>query len=169
MKHPNSHSLHPMVEQITNNTTGWIGHHPRENSDIARGQTFIASSEADVQAIEVYSNIVSRPGNVMMTIHNFDPQQNSWGPALGSASVDLEKTDSGKWIAFNIPSLHLDKGKSYGFRLESHDSYIGVGEAAGSAKHPPFNTGQEWQFTDNNKAGDAYTYFSLAFKVEVKD
>jgi hypothetical protein len=157
-----------MVEQVTNNTTGWIGHHPKENNDIVRGQTFTASTEADVNAIEVYSNIVSQPGNLMMTIHSFDPQHNSWGPTLGSASVDMKKTDSNKWIAFKIPSVHLDKGKSYGFRLESHDSYIGIGEAAGSAKHPPFAAGQEWQFTTNNKRGDAYTYFSLAFKVGVK-
>lgn len=166
---PNTpHSLRSMVEQVTNNTTGWIGHHPRENKEIVKGQTFIAASEGEVNAIEVYSNIVTQPGNVMMTIHNFDPQQNTWGPALESANVDVKTTDSGKWIAFNIPSLHLDKGKSYGFRLESHDSYMGVGEAAGSAKNPPFNTGKEWQFTSNNKTGDAYAYFSLAFKVGVK-
>jgi hypothetical protein len=168
MNTKNQHSLNSMVEQITNNTTGWIGHHPRENNEIARGQTFVASKEADVNAIEVYSNIVSKPGNIMMTIHSFDPQKNSWGPSLGSANVDIKKSDSEKWIAFYIPSLHLDKGKSYGFRLESHDSYIGVGEAAGSAKHPPFIAGQEWQFINNNQTGDAFTYFSLAFKVGTK-
>ncbi len=156
------------VEQITNNTTGWIGHHPRDNKDISRGQTFVASVEGDVETIQVYSNLVSQPGNVMMTVHNFDPQQNSWGPALGSVSVPFAKTDSGKWMTFNLPSLHLNKGKSYGFRLESHDSFIGVGEAAGSAKQPPFSTGQEWQFTNNNKSGDAYSYFSLAFKVGLR-
>ncbi len=164
----NSHTpnaSHPMVQQTTNNTTGWVGHHPREHKEISRGQTFVASAEADINAIEVYSNFVSQPGNVMMTIHSFDPQQNSWGPALGSASVDLKKSDSEKWIAFKIPSLHLDKGKSYGFRLESHDSYLGVGEAAGSAKQPPFSAGQEWKFINNDKHGDAYSYFSLAFKV----
>lgn len=166
---PNApYSLHPMVQQTTNNATGWIGHHPRDNKEISRGQTFTAFSEADVESIEVYSNIVTRPGNVMMTIHSYDPQQNSWGPALGTSNVAVSTDDSGKWIAFNLPSLHLDKGKSYGFRLESHDSYLGVGEAAGSAKHPPFNSGQEWHFTENNGSGDAYTYFSLAFKVEVK-
>jgi len=166
---PNTpHAGNPIVQQVTNNATGWVGHHPGQNKDIARGQTFVAATEADVNAIEVYSNIVSQPGNVMMTIHSFDPQKNSWGPSLGSANVDMKKSDSGKWIAFNIPPLHLDKGKSYGFRLESQDCYIGVGEAAGSAKQPPFSAGQEWQFTPNNQKGDAYSYFSLAFKVGKK-
>ena len=104
----------------------------------------------------------------MMTIHSFDPQQKSWGPSLGSANVEFDQSDSGKWKAFNIPSLHLSKGESYGFRLESHDSYIGVGEAAGSAKQPPFSAGQEWHFTNNNQKADAYSYFSLAFKVDIK-
>ena len=104
----------------------------------------------------------------MMTIHSFDPQKNSWGPSLGSANVDCKPSDSGKWIAFNIPSVHLDKGKSYGFRLESHDCYMGVGEAAGSANKPPLNSGQEWQFNNNDQKGNAYSYFSLAFKVSSK-
>lgn len=166
------HSLNTMVdtmvEQITNNATGWIGHHPCEDNEITRGQTFVASKEGDVNSIEVYSNIVTQPGNIMMTIHSFDPQKNSWGPPLESSSVDIKKTDTGKWIAFKIPALHLNKGKSYGFLLESHDTYIGIGEAAGSAKHPPFSSGQEWQFTDRNQIRHSYSYFSLAFKVGVK-
>mgnify|MGYP000945245909 CR=1 FL=1 len=164
----NKNSSHSSVEQVTNNATSWLGHHPRENKDIGRGQTFVAHTEGDVESIEVYTNIVSRPGNVVMTIHSFDPQQKSWGPTLGSANVDFNQSDNGKWKAFNIPSLHLNKGESYGFRLESQDSYIGVGEAAGSAKQPPFSAGQEWHFTPGNSKADAYSYFSLAFKVDIK-
>ncbi len=162
-------SLNTIVEQITNNSTGWIGHHPNEDNDISRGQTFVASKDADVNSIEIYSNIVTQPGNVMMTIHSFDPQKDSWGPALETSSVDIKKTDTGKWIAFQIPTLHMDKGKSYGFLLESQDTYIGIGEAAGSAENPPFISGQEWQFTDKNQTRHSYSYFSLAFKVGVKE
>ncbi len=161
-------SVNSIVEQTTNNATGWIGHHPSEDNETTIGQTFVASKDADVNSVEIYSNIVTQPGNVMMTIHSFDTQKDSWGPALETSSVDIKKTDSGKWIAFQIPTLHLDKGKSYGFLLESHDTYIGIGEAAGSAKHPPFISGQEWQFTDKNKIRHSYSYFSLAFKVGVK-
>ncbi|HSN60552.1 MAG TPA: hypothetical protein VLR49_06440, partial [Ferruginibacter sp.] len=85
----------------------------------------------------------------------------------GSAHVAFNRTLNNKWVAFNIPGMHLTKGKSYGFRLESHDSYVGVGEAAGSASHPPFTSGQECKISANSKV-DAFSYFSLAFKVVLK-
>ncbi len=154
------------TRQTTNNTTGWIGHLPGHKEHISRGQTFMVDADGDLQTVEVFSNMVKDNGHVVMTVHNFDPNQKSWGPALGSARVEFKKTDSGKWIEFNIPALHLDKGKSYGFRLDSEDACIGVGEAAGSSKHPPFKTGQEWKFTNNNK-GDSFSYFSLAFKLGI--
>lgn len=156
------------VQQVTNNTTGWIGHHPQDHKEISVGQTFIASAEADVENIAVYTNFVSRPGHVLMTIHSFDPGKQSWGPSMASAEVNLSKSDTEKWIPFHLQSLHLQKGMAYGFRLESNDSYIGVGEAAGSAQQPPFSTGQEWQFNGNDHTGSAYSYFSLAFKVGVR-
>lgn len=161
-------NTHSSVEQITNNATSWIGNHTKDNKEIATGQTFIANTEGNVDAIKVYTNIVTRPGHVMMTIHSFDPQQKSWGPVLGSSSVECNQSDSEKWMSFNIPSIHLNKGATYGFKLESHDSYIGVGEAAGSAKQPPFSAGQEWHFSNNNQKADAFSYFSLAFKVDIQ-
>lgn len=157
----------PSIEQVTNNATSWLGHHPKDNKDIARGQTFVAHTEGDVSAIEIYTNIVTRPGQVMLTIHNYDPQKKSWGPALGSSALDMNQSHAGKWVAFDIPATHLSKGSSYGFRLESHDSFIGVGEAAGSATQPQFE-GQEWRFTNDNQKADSYSYFSLAFKVGMK-
>lgn len=164
-KNPHHHSA---VEQVTNNTTSWIGRRTRDNEDVVTGQTFIAPSEGDLEAIEVFSSIVTRPGKVTMTLHNFDVQQNSWGPALGSASVDINNGEAGKWLAFNIPGQHLDKGKAYGFRLGSTDTYIGVGEAAGSHQMPPFVAGQEWQFTKGDLVGQSFSYFSLAFKIGLR-
>lgn len=157
--------LRTAVEQVIVNTTGWVGHHPHENKDLSKGQTFIASTETDVDNIAVYSNHVSMPGHVVMTVHNYDPQQQSWGPALTSATINVSKTDNEKWIDFHLPSLHLVKGHAYGFRLISHDSYIGVGEAAISSRQPLPVAGQEWQFIDDEQQGNAFSYFSLAFKV----
>ena len=156
------------VEQLTNNATSWMGHRRSDNKEIVMGQTFIAPSEGDLEAIEVFSSIVTQPGQVAMTLHTFDPQLQSWGPSLGSATVEFNHTCNNKWVAFKILGLHLAKGMSYGFRLESHDSYVGVGEAAGSAKQPPFASGKEWRFTSNDKKGDAFAYYSLAFKVGLK-
>ncbi len=156
-----------VIEQVTNNTTSWIGHYS-DNNDVLCGQTFIAPAEGDLGAIEVFSSVVAKPGNVVMTLHNFDPQQKSWGPAIGSTSVELNKSFMNKWVPFFIPGMHLTKGNTYGFKLESSNAYLGVGEAAGVSSHPPYQNGQEWKFTDKNKAGKAYTYFSLAFKVGLR-
>ncbi len=159
-----------VVEQTANNTTSWIGHQINNDKDIISGQTFTSPSEVDLEAIEVLTSVVAQPGNVLMTLHSFDAQLESWGPILGSASVDFNQTDNGKWKSFNIAGLHLNKGKSYGFRLESLDSgaYIGVAEAVGCSQSPLSNTGQEWQFTNNDSKGHSFSYFSLAFKVDAK-
>ncbi len=156
------------IEQVTNNTTSWLGHRMRDNEEVMAGQTFVAPSEGNLEAIEVFSSIVTKPGKVTMTLHQFDPQQKSWGPAMGSASVDITNNTAGNWLAFNIPGLRLDKGKAYGFQLGSSDTYMGLGEAAGSYQKPPFGAGQEWQFTKKDKSGNSFSYFSLAFKVGLR-
>ena len=169
MKTEKNNSLHiAAVQQITNNTTSWIGHRTRENENVVSGQTFIAVAEGDLDAIEIFSSIVTKPGKVTMTFYNFDQQKKSWGPILGSTSVDFNHNETGKWIAFNFAGLHLDKGKSYGFRLESPDTYVGLGEAAGTYKMPPFVSGQEWKFSNNDTLGHSFSYFSLAFKVALR-
>ncbi len=165
IKNPPTHAL---LEQVTNNTTSWVGQRLRDNEDLATGQTFIATSEGDLEKIEVFPTIVTKPGKMILTLHNFDSQQKSWGPALGSASIDVNNSATGKWLAFKIPGMHLNKGKAYGFRLESPDTFVGVGEAAGSHQKPPFISGQEWQFTKNQKSEHSFSYFSLAFKVETR-
>jgi hypothetical protein len=156
------------MQQLTNNVTSWIGHSTKENKEMAMGQTFIASKEADLESIEVFSSIVAVAGDVAMTVHSFDTQQQTWGPALATANVNFNKDCTGKWISFDVPRLHLNKGQSYGFKLASHNSLVGVGEAAGSAKEPPFANGQKWQFINDAKKGDSFTYFSLAFKLGLK-
>jgi hypothetical protein len=163
-----THVTRSAVEQITHNATTWIGHRRYDNNNMATGQTFLAPSEGDLDTIEVYSSIVTKPGKVTMTLHSFDPQQDKWGPSLGTATVEFNHNSNGKWIPFKLQGLHLSKGLSYGFKLESSETYIGVGEAAGSFKQPPFISGKEWRFVNNNQNPDAYSYFSLAFKVGLK-
>ena len=167
----NTHSNIPVYsvsEQTTNNSTSWVGHAKGDPADIVKGQTFISSTEGDLEAIEVYSNIVTAPGKVIMTVYKYDEKQKEWGNPLGMSSLQFDPSDSGKWISFPINGLHLNKGQSYGFRLESHDSLIGMGEAAGSANDPVFSTGQEWRFVQNDNVVDTFSYLSLAFKVEIR-
>jgi hypothetical protein len=132
------------------------------------GQTFMAPSGGILDTIEVYSSIVTRPGKVTMTLHSFDPQLNKWGPSLGNATVEFDQNYNGKWVAFKLQGLQLTKGFTYGFKLECNETYIGVGEAAWSFHHPPFINGKEWRFVNNSQNPDAYSYFTLAFKVGLK-
>ncbi|MEO7766683.1 MAG: hypothetical protein ABIS01_04625 [Ferruginibacter sp.] len=160
--------LRAIVEQVTNNTISWIGHQKNDNNNIIKGQTFISPAESVLEAIEVFTSIVTIPGKVSLTLHTFDPQLKSWGPVLGTASVDFNSSDNGKWKSFNIPGLHLNKGKTYGFRLESTHGCFGAGETVGSYQTPLLINGQEWKFTSNDQKGHSFSYFSLAFKVEVR-
>lgn len=156
-----------VIEQVTNNTTSWIGHR-NDNKDFLCGQTFIAPHDGDLESIEVFPSIVTKPGKVVMTLHNFDPQQKIWGPAIGSTSLELSNSNSDKWVSFKMPGMLLNQGKSYGFRLESENAYVGLGEAVGSHLKPPFLNGQEWKFVDKDQQGNSFTYFSLAFKVGLR-
>jgi hypothetical protein len=156
------------IEQVKNNTTIWIGHHAGDTNNIISGQTFISHSEGELDRIEVFSSIITGAGKVMMTLYSFDSIHQTWGAQLGSASVELNKNDSEKWICFNISGIRLHKSKGYGFRLESPNALIGVGGTAGSYKQPPFKDGQEWEFTSKDKNGHAYSYFSLAFKIGLR-
>src|SRR6478672_3507809 len=93
---------HCLAEQTINNTTSWIAHSPGNQSDFVKGQTFVATEEGELRGIEVLPNVVTDAGHLVMTLHSFDEQAQSWGPAIGSATVDLRKPDAGKWINFQI-------------------------------------------------------------------
>jgi hypothetical protein len=157
-----------IVTQSTHNTTSWIGHHKTDPIDNQRGQTFLAPLEADLEAIEVFTNLVTHPGEMAMTIHQVDESSKTWGPALVSASIHLDCDDSGKWKSIHIAGPHLKKGECYGFRLECPNSYIGLGEAIFSNSNLTLINGQEWTFTNIDKKGFPYSYFSLAFRVEAR-
>lgn len=164
----NTPTFRSTVEQPNHNTTSWIGHRNFDDKDIIAGQTFLATAEADIEAIEVFPTVVTRAGHLQMTVYDFNEQENQWGASLGTATIDISKENNGKWVPFNLKGLHLQKGRSYGFKLQSTDTFVGVGEAAGSAKQPPYGEGREWKFVNNELAPNSYRYFSLAFKVDVK-
>lgn len=159
--------LKVVVQQVTNNTTAWMGNRIA-NEEIVAGQTFTCPSEGDLGAIEIFSTLVIKPGHAQMTVHPFDPATKKWGPALHTSSVEIDKSDSQKWITFPQEGLHMQKGFSYGFRIQSKDMYIGIGEAAGCRLQPQFTGGQEWVSRPGDHPGMYYSYLSLAFKVEMR-
>lgn len=160
--------LKAVVEQIINNTTSWIGHFPGEKKNRISGQTFVCPTEGDLNCIEVFSAYVTKSGPVEMTIHSFNADKKTWGPVLGTSSVEFNRNDTGKWIPFPLNGLHLQKGNCYGFRLKSETSLVGVGEAAGFYNHLPFIDGKEWNATTDDMSGNYFSYLSLAFKVELR-
>jgi len=160
--------LNTAIQQVTNNATSWIGHRHGETKSRLSGQTFVCPTEGDLDCIEIFSSHVTNNGPVELTLHAFDTENKTWGPALKSSIVEFTKGDTGKWISFPLTGLHLQKGMSYGFRLKSETGLVGVGEAAGNTKQVPFVGGQEWTASSEDQRGRYYSYLSLAFKVELR-
>ncbi|MFN8306274.1 MAG: hypothetical protein U0T79_05835 [Ferruginibacter sp.] len=166
-KQSKSH-LRAVVQQVTNNTTSWIGHWKGETKNRVSGQTFLCPSEGELDCIEVFSSHVTNSGPVELAIHAFDAEKKSWGPVLAASQVEFNNMDTGKWISFPLNGLRLQKGMTYGFRLRSDTGLVGIGEAAGSVNHLPYKEGMGWASPSEELPGSFYTYLSLAFKVELR-
>lgn len=160
-----SHSK-PVISQTQNNTTLWVGHLQTDPTDHFAGQTFMCPAEGELDNIQLYSSLVQHPGEMELTLHEFDEQTKTWGPSIGNSVLDLQRGDDARWIRFGFYPVHLEKDKHYGFRLQTHDAMIALGEAATGNKHP-FTFGHEWHGDSTDRQGHYFSYFSLAFKVEL--
>lgn len=159
------HTSHPAAQQTFHNTTSWLGYRTSDHLEVSTGQTFVAVNEGNLDNIEVFSSMVTSPGLLHMTVHEYDSILDKWGPSLGSATLPVNAGQNDRWLVFKMPGLHLNKGVTYGFKLESNDTFVGIGEAVGSANNPPYEAGKQWRFNKLEKRVDLYKYFSLAFKV----
>jgi hypothetical protein len=155
----------PLITQAENNATLWIGHLKSDPNDHLGGQTFTCPSAGLLNNIQLFSAAVHQPGEVILTLHEFDEGLKTWGPAIGTSTLDVHKKDHAKWIRFELPPVQLTKGTRYGFRLETENAMIGLGEAA-VANQNPF-TGQEWKADSNDLRGSFFSYFNLTYKVEL--
>jgi hypothetical protein len=156
------------MDQAQNNVTAWLGHPTGDTKNVTTGQTFEATKEADLESITVYVSVVAVEGDVALSLHSFDTFTQTWGAQIATTNVNFTKDCNGKWVTFNLPALHLTKGSTYGFKLASKNSYVGVGEAVGSAQEPLQINGKKWQFVNNAATGNSYKYFSLAYKLGLK-
>jgi hypothetical protein len=156
----------PVLSQAKNNSTHWIGHLHTDPTDHFAGQTFACPAEGQLDNIQLYSAAVQNSGEVVMTLHEFDPATKVWGPSIGSSTLEVQKDDNNKWIRFGLPPVYLHKDAIYGFRVQAHKAMVGLGEAATGTKQP-FTFGHEWSADSKNQRGHYYSYFSLAFKVEM--
>jgi hypothetical protein len=160
------HASRPLITQTKNNTTLWIGHLQNDPTDHFAGQTFKCPSEGLLDNIQVYSSAVQLPGEMQLTLHEFDSNTQTWGPAIGNSSLSLQRNDVAKWITFELQPVALHKDSMYGFRLQTNNALIGIGEAAMGTQQP-FTFGNAWSGDSKDIKGHFFTYFSLAFKVEL--
>ena len=157
---------HPVITQAKNNSTHWIGHLQTDPTDHYAGQTFACPSEGQLDNIQLYSTAVQHAGDVQMTLHEFDPRTKNWGPSICSTTLQVQKGDDAKWLRFVLPPIYLHKNVTYGFRVRTDNAMVGLGEAA-TGTQQPFTFGHEWSGDSTNQGGIYYSYFSLAFKVEL--
>lgn len=161
---PSSHPR-PVITQTENNTTLWIGHLKSDPTDHFGGQIFTCPSDGFLNNIQVYSSAVNTPGDVSLTLHEFDPSTKTWGQTIGYSTLSLERNDSGRWMRFKLEPISLKKDATYGFRMQTVDAMIGFGEAVHARK--PFPFGWAWKGSSTDLKGQFYNFFSLAFKVEL--
>ena len=159
--------LHPALEQLHRNTCRWIGHLNSGSAIHLAGQTFQCPEDGSLKKIQVYFIAVSRPGKLILTLHEFDKQRKNWGQVLSSAEIEVDENDTENWMQFPFQSVQLHKDNTYGFRLMSPDTLVAIGEAAWSSKNP-FVYGEEWNINNIENKDHYYRYFSLAFKVELR-
>jgi hypothetical protein len=160
-----AYQSHPVITQLQNNTTLWIGHLQTDPTDHFAGQIFSCPADGELNNIQVFSAAVQNPGEMVLTLHAFDAEHKNWGPQLVTATIEVQKSDEEKWIRFNLPPMTLQKNESYGFRLHTNNGMIALGEAAAGIQNP--FTGEEWHADSIDQDGHYYKYFSLAFKVEL--
>ena len=163
---PGSHSR-SVLTQAENNTTLWIGHLQTDPTDHFGGQTFICPDEGQLDNIQLFATAVQYPGDIQLSLHEFDHVHKTWGTSLATCTMSVQKEDDHQWIRFSFPILELKKSSAYGFRLKTSNALIGLGEAACDNQHP-FTFGHEWNADSTDQKGHFYSYFSLAFKVEMR-
>jgi hypothetical protein len=160
--------LKSVVLQATHNTTSWIGHRHGETNDQISGQTFTCPAAGQLDCIEIFSVYVNKKIPVDLTLYPFDTERKIWGAALATSTVEFSAADTGKWIAFPLKGLQLNKDMVYGFKLKTEAGLVGVGEAAGCVNQLPYAGGQEWAANTKDQTGKYFSYLSLAFKVDLR-
>src|SRR5262245_11517521 len=100
---------HPVISQATNNSTHWIGHLRTDPTDHYAGQTFACPVEGQLDNIQLYSTAVHNAGELVMTLHEFDPRTKDWGPSIGSSALQVLKGENPHWMRFDLPPVNLRK------------------------------------------------------------
>lgn len=152
------------ISQLQTNGCRWLGDFREETAEHMAGQTFQINQSGQLETISVYCEMVHRQGKVRMSLHRFDEEEHNWGPALGIQEMEIPKGSDPTWVDFNLGQVSLDGNSRYGFRLQTQDALIALGEAVwGNDKNDW--TGEEWIAKGNEKGGHYFRYFSLVYSV----
>jgi hypothetical protein len=162
----NAGAIRSILSQPKNNTTTWIGHLQNETIDHFSGQTFKCPEDGYLDNIQVYATVVQRSGEVLLTLHEFNDGRKTWDSSVAASTLFVSGKDEGQWLTFNLNSAALEKEKLYGFRLQSNEAMLGIGELA-RGNDEPCTFGQEWNADSENRSGVFFSWFSLAFKVQM--
>src|SRR6185295_20280084 len=109
-------------------STFWVGSYRGDSKDRYAGQTFVSPENGQLDCIKIYTSAVTSSCKVELTLHTFDQQNKQWGATLGTATIDLNGFDAGKWISFPLSGISLRRGEAYGFRIQNSNGLLGVGE-----------------------------------------
>jgi len=153
---------HCIINQLFHNTSSWVGHFEHDPRTREAGQVFSLPGETDLSGIEVFTEMVSHPGRLLLELYRFDSENQEWGSLLASSERMVGREDESRWVLFPVDKVHLKKNENYGFILSSQEAFVALGEAAWpqNAKH---NWGKEWTGSDHDADGHFYDHFSLAF------
>ncbi len=167
MENPQTRSHQPILSRDRSNSTIWVGHlHPNDHDHVA-GQTFLAPSTGFLNNIQLQMNLVQHPGELVLSFYAFDPSAQQWGALLAESRLNVAAPDGGQWISFELPPVSLQGGTVYGFRLQTPDAMLGLGEnISGSASPFP---GREWNAESSSEPGHFLSYFSLAFRLGMQN
>lgn len=162
-----SHSQSPL-EQPVKNTSLWVGHLNADSADHFAGQTFQCPKEGELKEIQVFSDMVSHPGKLALTIREFDKESKQWGQVLSTSVINVDGNDTKNWMHFQFDALPLHKDITYGFQLKAEEeALVAIGEAVWPSK-TPFVYGEEWGLNNFENKDHYYRYFSLAFKIAMR-
>jgi hypothetical protein len=164
------HAVEPrLLPTSDSNSSSWVGHILTGGNDQYRlaGQTFRCPKDGWLNRIEIYTSAIQTPGLLELTLHAFDESRHRWEKQLASSSLFLPGNPADPWLSLELGPIRLSRDRYYGFRLQSRDALVAIGEKARTARQPVVD-GQEWMASTENSEGNFFSYFNLVFRLGIQ-
>ncbi|MFN4314439.1 MAG: hypothetical protein ACK4E0_09115 [Chitinophagaceae bacterium] len=158
---------HTLLRQDRINSCTWIGQGVSDSDEHFAGQTFVCPRSGELDRIQLFLSDVRSNGDLLVSLHEFNPTNQSWGPALAIGRRLVSPQLGNSWVDFLLDPTRVEAGQAYGFKLAAPDLLVALAEAVEDHQHP-FAFGQEWNADTRDQQGRFYQYFSLAFQVGMR-